>query len=96
MYWILIIKAHSPLTWCTWLTMQPLRFTYTAGLQESPYNAAYLLGIFGRSHSLASSMKMQPSADVAKSSVSSDPMRSRSTAVPKHLYSWNSPVSGSL
>ena len=56
----------------------------------------YLLGIFRGSHSLASSMKMQPSAEVAKRRVSSDPMRSRSTAALKHLYSWKSPVSGSL
>ena len=54
-----------------------------------------LLGTRIGSRSLASKVAMAPSAEVAKSSVPSEPMQRRSTAVLKQRYSWNSPVKGS-
>jgi len=53
----------------------------------SPKQVSYLLGILRGSRSFASNMKMQPSAEVAKSRVSSEPMHSRITAVLKQRCS---------
>ena len=79
--WLLPICAPWPTCW---------------EAQQAALELPHLLGMRSGSRSRASNMKMQPSADVAKSRVSSEPMRKRSTAVLKQRCSWKSPVSGSL